>query len=307
MYIARYCCIFIYFERDAMKKKNFDVLYVLPAIIVVAVMTQVPFILTVIYSTLRWNLARPDLNIKFTGFDNYLYFLKSPEFYSIAWQTILLTVVALVLCTLIGFLVSILLDNVIPGVNIARTLILGPFFVMSTASGVIWKTTILNTTFGWYGVILKALGFTPVDVLSYYPIPVIALLFVWQWMPFFVLIILAGLQGISGDVVDSMKVDGTNWFQSTFLIKLPMISIHISVAVMLGLIFIVKEFGLILVTTAGGPGTQSYTLPYAVYMQVFSASNVGRAGALATMTVILTLIAINVLYRSIKRRTAVYE
>jgi ABC-type sugar transport system permease subunit len=65
-----------------------------------------------------------------------------------------------------------------------------------------------------------------------------------------------------------------------------MIRKHITVAMMLGLIFIVKEFGLILVTTAGGPGTRSYTLPYAVYMQVFNASNVGRAGALATITVI---------------------
>lgn len=296
-----------YFERGSMKKKNFDMLYVLPAIIVVAVMTQVPFILTIIYSTLRWNLTRPDMKIKFVGISNYLYFLKNPEFYSIAWQTILLTVVTLVLCTFGGFLMSILLDHAIPGVNIARTLILGPFFVMSTASGVIWKTTILNTTFGWYGVILKGLGFTPPDLLSYYPIPVIVCLFVWQWMPFFVLIILAGLQGISGDVVDSMKVDGTNWFQSTFLIKLPMISIHISVAIMLGLIFIVKEFGLILVTTAGGPGTRSYTLPYYVYMQVFNASNVGRAGALATITVVLTLIAVNVLYSSIKKRSAMYE
>lgn len=290
-----------------MKKKNFDIFYVLPAIIVVAVMTQVPFIMTIIYSTLRWNLARPDLKIKFVGIDNYLYFFKDPEFYSIALQTILLTVVALIACTIGGFLMSILLDNVIPGINIARTLILGPFFVMSTASGVIWKTTILNTTFGWYAEIAKALNFQPVDLLSYYPLQVIALLFVWQWMPFFILIILSGLQGISGDVVDSMKVDGTNWFQSTFLIKLPMISVHISVAIMLGLIFIVKEFGLILVTTAGGPGTKSYTLPYAVYMQVFSASNVGRAGSLATITVVITLVAINILYKSIKRRSALYE
>jgi sorbitol/mannitol transport system permease protein len=290
-----------------MKKKNFDKLYVLPALIVVAVMTQIPFILTIIYSTLRWNLTRPDLKIKFTGFDNYLYFLKDPEFYGIVWQTVLLTVVSLLLCTIGGFLMSIFLDNSIPGVNIARTLILGPFFVMSTASGVIWKTTILNTTFGWYAEIAKFFNFQPVDLLSYYPIQIISLLFIWQWMPFFVLIILSGLQGISGDIVDSMKVDGTNWFQSTFLIKLPMISMHISVAIMLGLIFIVKEFGLILVTTAGGPGTKSYTLPYAVYMQVFSASNVGRAGALATITVVITLIAINILYNSIKKRSAIYE
>ena len=290
-----------------MKKKNFDMLYVLPAIIVVAVMTQVPFIMTIIYSTLRWILTRPDLPIKFAGFDNYLFFLKNPEFYSIVWQTVLITVSALVICTIGGFLMSILLDHVIPGVNIARTLILGPFFVMSTASGVIWKTTILNTTFGWYGTIAKALGFTPVDLLSYYPIPVIIFLYVWQWMPFFILIILAGLQGIPVDIIDSMKVDGANWFQATFLIKLPMISTHMRVAIMLGLIFLVKEFGLIMVTTAGGPGIKSYNLPYYVYMQLFSGSNVGRAGALGTITVIITLIAINFLNRSIRKRTAMYE
>ena len=293
-----------------MNKKH-DWAFVLPAILIVAVMTQVPFILTIIYSTLRWNLARPDMPIKFAGIDNYLYFLKIesikeiPEFFSIMWQTVLLTGLTLALCTVTGFLLSLLLDTAVPGVNVARTLILGPFFVMSTASGVIWKTTILNTTFGWYGVIAKALGFAPVDLLSYYPIPVIIFLFTWQWMPFFVLVILAGLQGISGDLVDSMRIDGVNWFQSTFLIKLPMINNHIRVAVMLGLIFIVKEFGLILVTTAGGPGTRSYTLPYAVYMEVFNASNVGRASALATMTVAMTLIAVNMLYRSLKKRGGV--
>lgn len=288
-------------------KKDYGWIFILPAIIVVATITQVPFILTIIFSSLRWNLARPDLAIKLTGFANYLYFLKSPEFYSIVWQTIILTISTLAICSVFGFLFSILLDNKIPGVNIARTLILGPFFVMSTASGVIWKTTIFNTTFGWYGVIAKALGFTPVDLLSYYPLPVIVFLFSWRWMPFFVLMILAGLQGLNPDLIDSMKIDGANWLQSTFLVKLPIIANHIQAALMLGLIFIVKEFGLILVTTAGGPGTRSYNLPYAVYMEVFNASNVGRASALAVMTVVLTLIGVNVLYKSIKKRSTVYE
>ncbi len=174
---------------------------------------------------------------------------------------------------------------------------------MSTASGVIWKTTVFNTTFGWYGVIVKAFGMTPVDLVSYHPLFVIIFLFWWQWMPFFVLVILAGLQGIPLELSDSMRVDGVNWLQSTFLVKLPLIMNHMRVAVMLGLVFIVKEFGLILVTTAGGPGTRSYTLPYAVYMQVFSASNVGRAGSLATITVLLVLITVNVLYRSLKKRS----
>ncbi|NQT60728.1 MAG: sugar ABC transporter permease [Bacteroidetes bacterium] len=289
-------------------KKESDWLFLLPAMFIVAVMTQVPFVLTLIYSTLRWNLSRPDLPIKFTGFSNYLHFLRIPdfpqvpEFYSILWQTIVMTVSTLLICAVVGFLFSILLDHKIPGINIARVLIMGPFFVMSTASGVIWKTTIFNTTFGWYGVIAKSLGFAPVDLLSYHPMAVIIFLFSWQWIPFFVLVILAGLQGISADVIDSMKIDGANWFAATFRIKLPMIFQHVMVAIMLGLIFIVKEIGLILVTTAGGPGTRSYNLPYAVYMEIFNGSNVGRAGALAAMTVFITLVGVNVLYRRIQKQ-----
>jgi len=295
-----------------MKRTSHDWAFVLPAIVVVAVMTQVPFILTIVYSALRWNLARPDMPIIFSGLSNYIYFLRIPnfpelpEFYTTLIQTIVITISSLTVCTVFGFLFSVLLDNKIPGVNIARTLMLGPFFVMSTASGVIWKTTIFNTTFGWYGVIMKALGFVPVDLLSYHPIPVIVALFSWQWIPFFVLVMLAGLQGIPMDLVDSMKIDGTNWVQSTFFVKLPMIGNHMRVAIMLGLIFIIKEFGLILVTTAGGPGTRSYTLPYEVYMEVFNASNVGRAAALATMTVVLTLLVVNILYRSIQKRSSAY-
>lgn len=296
-----------------MKNQKTEYRYLMPAVVVVAIMTQVPFLLTIIFSTLRWNLSRPDLPRKFNGFANYLYFLKIddlsqiPEFYSILWQTILITGITLLLCSVLGFLLALLLDHDIPGGNIARTLMLGPFFVMSTASGVIWKTTIFNTTFGWYGVIAKALGFTPVDLLSYHPLGVIIVLFTWQWMPFFILVLLAGLQGIPQDLVDSMRIDGVNWLQGIYKIKLPLIMNHMRVAVMLGLVFLIKEFGLILVTTAGGPGTRSYTLPYAVYMQVFSANNVGRAGALATMTVILTLILVNLLYRSIVKRSAQYS
>jgi len=295
-----------------MNTRKYDYGFILPAVIFVAIMTQVPFLLTIIYSFLRWNLSRPDIPRTFAGFDNYAYFLKIdtlkhfPEFYSILWQTFFITGTTLILCSVGGFLLAVLLDHDIPGINIARTLMLGPFFVMSTASGVIWKTTIFNTTFGWYGVIMKSLGFTPVDLVSYHPLAVIIVLFTWQWMPFFILVLLAGLQGIPNDLIDSMKIDGVNWFQGIFGIKLPLIMTHMRVAIMLGLVFIIKEFGLILVTTAGGPGTRSYTLPYAVYMQIFSANNVGRAGALATMTVLLTLVLVNLIYRSIVKRNTQY-
>lgn len=286
------------------KKKNIDRLFLYPAVIVVAVVTQVPFVLTIIYSLLKWKLTRPDLGIKFAGLSNYIYYLKRLEFWQIIWQTIELTVIALIFCTVLGILLSLLLDHSFPGVNIARTLILGPFFVMSTVTGIVWKTTIFNTSFGWYGVIMKFFGLQPPDLLSTHPIGSIALLFVWQWTPFFVLVILAGLQSISEDVIDSMKIDGVNWIQGVVFIKIPMIMTHLAVAVMLGLVFLVKEFALILTTTAGGPGKASYTLPYDVYMIIFSGSDVGKSSAVAAMTVILFLAIINIVYKFIKKRQA---
>ncbi|MDR1421094.1 MAG: sugar ABC transporter permease [Treponema sp.] len=295
-----------------MEKRKTDYRYLLPAVVVVAVMTQIPFLMTIIFSFIRWNLSRPDIPRTFTGFGNFLYFLRIdnfpeiPPFYGIFFQTIFITGATLFFCSVFGFLLALLFDHNVPGINIARTLILGPFFVMSTASGVIWKTTFFNTTFGWYGVIVKALGFTPVDMISYHPLGTIILLFTWQWMPFFILVLLAGLQGLDQDLLDCIRIDGVGWIEGIFRIKLPLIMNHLRVAIMLGLVFVIKEFGLILTTTAGGPGTRSYTLPYYVYMQVFSANNVGRAGALAAMTVILTLVLVNLIYRSIERRNAAY-
>jgi sorbitol/mannitol transport system permease protein len=290
-------------HRNRPVREHTDYRYLIPGIVVVAVMTQVPFVITIIYSFIKWNLSRPDIAITFAGFANFWFFLKNPEFWEILWQTVLITGVSLGLCTIVGFLMALLLDNEVPFINVARTLILGPFFVMSTASGVIWKTTIFNTTFGWYGVLAQKLNFTPVDWISYHPIGVIILLFVWQWMPFFVLILLAGLQGISRDLVDCMHLDGVNWLQGTFLIKLPLISNQVRVAIMLGLVFIIKEFGLILVTTNGGPGKSSYTLPFYVYYQTVYANQIGRAGALAVMTVIFTLLLLRMLYSQIQRRS----
>ncbi len=282
--------------------------YVLPAAIVVGVMTQVPFLITLVYSTLRWNLSRPDLEIQFRGIENFVHFLAIPDFptlplfYQVLWQTIVMTGVTLAVCTVFGFLLSLLLDNDIPGVNIARTLMLGPFFVMSTAAGVVWRATIFSSRFGWYGVLANTFGLPRIDFLSSYPMTVIIVLLVWQWLPFFVLVTLGGLQGLPDDVIDSAKIDGCNWFQNTFLIKRPLVQNHLNIAIMLGLVFIIKEFAIIITTTGGGPGTRSFNLPFLVYRQVFSASNVGRAAAVSVITVVLTLLLVNLLYRSIKKR-----
>lgn len=293
-------------EGSARKKKRYtDKYFAMPAIIWVAVTTQLPFLATLIFSLVRWNLVRPDQGIRFAWFENYAYYFwgyGSAEFWAIVGQTGLLTIIALGGCTILGFLVALLLDHRLPGINVVRTLVLGPFFVMSTTSGVIWKVTILNMTFGWYALICNTLGLPTVDFLSHHPVGLVAFLFIWQWMPFFVLIILGGLQSLSEEVLESANIDGANWFVATFRIKLPMIMNYMQTAIMLGLIFLIKEFGLILVTTKGGPGKSSYTLAYYIYDIVFTSKRVGRAATISVLTVLIVSLAVNLLSRAIRRR-----
>ena len=294
------------------KHRYTDKYFAIPAIIFVAITTQIPFIATIVLSLTKWNLVRPDLGIGFNGLSNYSYFFwenarSSPEFWMIVLQTLQMTLISLVACTVFGFLVALLLDYDIPFINVARTLVLGPFFVMSTTTGVIWKVTILNMTFGWYARIATALGLPVLDFLSDYPVQLNAFLFTWQWMPFFVLIILGGLQSVSSEILESAHLDGCNWFTMTFRIKLPMIINHISVAIMLGLIFLSKEYGLILVTTAGGPGKSSYTLAYYIRDQLFVSKQVGRGASISVIMVAIMLIAVNFLYRRIRKRIDLYS
>ena len=292
--------------KSTTKKYPIERTFVVPALVIVAIATQVPFVLSIIFSTLKWNIVRPDQGISFAGLKNFIYYLQNPEFYVVCLQTIGMIGSALILCMVFGYLIALMLDGNIPGKSISRTLILSPFFIMSTTTGVLWKTTILNTNYGWIGAIAGFFGMKAVDFVSFYPRQLLVFLFVWQWMPFFVLVLLGGLQGIPSEVLERANLDGCSWFEMVFKIKLPMIFNHMQVALMLGLIFLMKEFGLILTTTSGGPGQKSYTLTFYIYKVLFSGSNVGRAAALSVITVVMILIVINLILRAIKKRRTNY-
>jgi len=279
-------------------------LFTLPAIAIVAVVTQAPILVTLGLSLVQWIVVRPDLGVTFVGLNNYIEILISRDFYAVVLNTALITLVSLAACTLLGILFGLMLDQDFPGVNIVRTLILSPFFVMDAVAGIIWRTMMLNSSFGFNESLTSLLHIAPIDFFGVYSLLTIIILIVWQWTPFFVLIMLAGFRSIPVEIVDSARVDGAGWLRELLLIRLPIIMNHIEVAILLGLIFVLKVFGLIFVTTRGGPGYSSANLPFYVYRVAFLGWDVGHAAALAVVTVAITLVAIAVLFRWFRRRFA---
>jgi sorbitol/mannitol transport system permease protein len=268
-----------------------------PAVVYEVIVTQLPFVVTVWYSFLHWNLLRPG-SIQFAGLDNYLFVITQDPIFPVALlNTIILTVGSVILALLVGLLFAELVNHRYPGRGIVRTLFITPFLVMPVVGALTWKNMMLNPVFGVIDYLMQLLGLPAVDWLAQFPLAAITGMVVWRWAPFMMLILLAGMQSLSDEIREAARVDGVSGLQEFRYIVLPHLNRFIQLGALLGSIYIVQEFDSIYMTTQGGPGTSSTNLPFLIYQIAFAKKDVGEASALGVMVVILTIIATRYLLR----------
>ncbi|MEU4520903.1 sugar ABC transporter permease [Amycolatopsis sp. NPDC024027] len=257
----------------------------LPALIFVIAVTQLPFLLTVFYSFQSWNLVRPGSR-HFVGLDNYIDVFSDTTFLVALLNTVVLTVVCVFVALLLGLGLAILLDRKFLGRGVVRTLLITPFLILPAAGALLWKTTVFDPT---YGLLHFVFG-TDTDWLSEFPLASVMAQIVWQWTPFMMLLILAGLQSQAKDVLEAANVDGAGRWRTFVSITLPHLSRFLQLATLLGAIYIVNSFDAIFLMTQGGPGTASTNLPYYIYQRAFEGFDVGQSSAMGVIVVILTMI-----------------
>jgi sorbitol/mannitol transport system permease protein len=168
-------------------------------------------------------------------------------------------------------------------------------------NAVVQKNLFLNPIFGLVNWIWTSLGFHRVDWLAIHPKLAIISMAVWQWAPFMMLILLAGLQGISDEVREAARIDGAGPFYEFRRITLPLLGPYIELAVLLGMIYILQLFGEIFVATQGGPGTETTTIPYYVYQTISQANDVGTASAQGVLAIVFSSIIAALLLRLLTR------
>ncbi|MDQ7805260.1 sugar ABC transporter permease [Amycolatopsis sp. A133] len=257
----------------------------LPALIFVIAVTQLPFLLTVFYSFQSWNLVRPGSR-HFVGLQNYVDVFSDTTFLVALLNTVVLTVVCVFVALLLGLGLAILLDRKFLGRGVVRTLLITPFLILPAAGALLWKTTVFDPT---YGLLHFVFG-TDVDWLSEFPLAAVMAQIVWQWTPFMMLLILAGLQSQAKDVLEAANVDGAGRWRTFVSITLPHLARFLQLATLLGAIYIVNSFDAIFLMTQGGPGTASTNLPYYIYQRAFEGFDVGQSSAMGVIVVILTMI-----------------
>jgi sorbitol/mannitol transport system permease protein len=261
----------------------------LPALIFMIVVTQIPFLFTLYYSTLSWNLVRPGSR-RFVGLQNYLDVIGDSTFWQVAINTVVIIVGTVLISVVLGLLLALLLDRAFLGRGLVRTLLITPFLVTPVAGALMWKTAMLDAVFGIVNWVLSPFGVHNVDWVSRFPLTSVMINLVWQWTPFMMLLILAGLQSMPRDILEAGRVDGAGAFQLFRELTLPHLRRFIELGVVLGAIYLVNTFDAIYMMTQGGPGTASANLPFYIYQRAFLGFDIGQAAAMGVIVVIFTMI-----------------
>jgi len=270
----------------------------LPALVFLVVVTQVPFLFTLYYSTQSWNLVRPGSR-KFNGLGNYLDVVKDSQFRSVALNTVILIVGTVIVSVVLGLLLALLLDRSFPGRGVVRTLLITPFLVTPVAAALIWKTTMFDPVFGLVNFVLSPFGAGQTDWVSQFPLTSVIIDLVWQWTPFMMLLILAGLQSMPRDIIEAAKVDGASAFNVFRELTLPHLRRFIELGTVLGAVYLINTFDAVYMMTSGGPGVASSNLPFYIYQRAFLGFDIGQAAAMGVVTVVATIVVATLALRLI--------
>jgi sorbitol/mannitol transport system permease protein len=264
----------------------------LPALLYVVVVTQLPFLVSIYYSLTDLKDKTQSLipePTKFVGLENYRRIFSDSFFRQAMWTSVKMTVLSVVLSLIIGTLFAILLDRKFFGRGLIRTLLITPFLLMPVVAALIWKQQMFSSLFGVLNKVLNFLGLNSVAFISDHPLGSIVTVLVWQWTPFMMLIVLAGLQSQPSDILEAADVDGASGFGIFRQLTLPHLRPYLELGALLGSIFIVQAFDAIDVMTGGGPG--STNVPYYVYQESIGGGfRYGSASAYAIVVVVFSII-----------------
>ena len=273
-------------------------LMVAPSVILLFIWMIVPLAMTLFFSFRLYRLLSPDRS-GWVGFNNYMWFLNSPDFWTAIINTLLLVGGVLIITVVLGVLIAILIDQPIWGQGPLRILVISPFFVMPPVAASIWENLFMHPQNGLLAAVSQGFGWKPILYMESYPMASIIFIISWEWLPFATLILLTALQSMSSEQLEAAEMDGASAFARFRYLVLPHLSRAITVVILIQTIFLLGIFGEIFTTTQGGPGNASTTLPYMIYKQALIAKDIGRAAAGGIIAVILANIVAVFLMRAI--------
>lgn len=263
-------------------------LLITPALLVVLAVVFVPVVNAILMSFQSYDLRRPSA-IGFIGLDNYIAVFKDTLFWQSLLRTVLWVVFGVGFQFVFGFCLALILNRSFRGRGFVRSVSLIPWVTPGVLIGLMWRW-IYDGSYGVLNDILLKMNLIeePVAFLARQDtvFPAVILTIIWQGIPFFALMLLAGLQGVPGELYEAADIDGANVIQKFYRITVPSLQNTIYVTTLLRIIWVANSVDVIFNMTGGGPAYASQTL--SVY--VFNKANALNLGYSSTMSILLTIL-----------------
>jgi len=279
-------------RRPRDKSTIWPYLLLLPALIVMLSVVIVPIINAVSMSFQSYNLTKPK-KIGFIGLQNYATLLHDPLFWSSLLRTAIWVVFGVGCQFLFGFLLALVLNKQFKGRGVVRAVSLIPWVTPGVLIALMWRWMydgnygVINDLLMRMGLIKENIAFLSKPGTA---MPSVIVTIVWQGIPFFALMLLAGLQGISYDLYEAASIDGATGWQKLIYVTIPSLRNTIFVTTMLRIIWVANSVDVIFNMTEGGPAYATQTLSVYIYKKA-SALDMGYASAMAIMLMLVLLLA----------------
>jgi multiple sugar transport system permease protein len=274
--------------------------FLAPALLVTGVVVVFPVIRTIALSFSNYVVFDPD-SLRFIGLGNFRAILDDEVFWISLWHSAIWIVGVVSLQFLLGLATALLLNESFWWRGLARALVVIPWALPSVIIGLMW-TWMYDFNVGVINDILIRIGVlsAPIAWLARpdTALAAIMLALVWQGFPFFAVTILSGLQTVPAELYEAAEVDGATRWQRLTKVTLPAIAEVITTALLLRTIWVANSLDVILVTTGGGPGYATHTLPLYAFLRAYSGMEFGYGAALA---LILTVLLLAIVWLYVKR------
>ena len=263
-----------------------------PAMIIMLSVVVVPIIHAVGMSFQNYNLVKPN-KMGWIGLGNYQKLLTNdPQFWKSLWRTVVWVFFGVGGQFLFGFMLALLLNKEFKGRGVIRAVSLIPWVTPGVLIALMWSW-MFDGNYGVINDILLKLGIIS-DKIAFLAkkdsaMPSVIITIIWQGIPFFALMILAGLQGIPADLYEAAAIDGATGWQKLYYVTIPSLRNTIFVTTMLRVIWVANSVDVIFNMTGGGPAYATQTLSVYVYNEA-SSLNMGYASAMALMLMLVLLL-----------------
>jgi multiple sugar transport system permease protein len=263
-------------------------IYLGPAVLIMAAACLYPVLTAFQLAGYKWDMGTPWTSAQWVGLDNFVSAFSNEQVWSSLWTTLLFAGVCVSAEMVLGIALALALEHPVRGMAVFRTIFILPMMIAPIAVGLAWRY-MFDAQFGLINAFLGLFG---IEALTWLADPTLAFLAIviadiWQWTPFVFIMILAALASVDSTVLEAARIDGANWVQQIFLVKLPMVMHVIAITLMMRLIDAFRVLEVVYVLTFGGPGNSTEILALHIYKTAFVGQQMGVAAAVSVLLLVV--------------------